>query len=195
MHLRECDAFSEDENRIDRQGFTPIQVIAAELPQRKNFYQNEAILGVMPRIDVVDEGVIDSTPIVVFNAILNESAGVTHWWMPHWESKLRGETPIDHEGTIFDITVPGKHTSRFSAKITKIVEGRLIEVELKGDFAGTGTWTFQPIDGKTRVQYRWNVRPKRLSFVLASLFVDMGKMHSDVMQKGFKALNSYLSKK
>jgi len=71
----------------------------------------------------------------------------------------------------------------------------LIEVELGGDFAGTGTWTFEPIDGKTRVQYRWDVRPKRLSFVFSSQFVDMGKMHSDMMQKGFKALNSYLSQK
>jgi hypothetical protein len=115
--------------------------------------------------------------------------------MPYWESKLRGETPIDREGAIFDITVHGSRTPRFSAKITKIVEGKLIEVEFGGDFVGTGTWTFEPTDGKTRVQYRWNVRPKRLSFVLASPFVDIGKMHSDVMQKGFKALNSYLSQK
>jgi hypothetical protein len=32
-------------------------------------------------------------------------------------------------------------------------------------------------------------------FVLASPFVDKGKRHSDLIQKGFKALNSYLSKK
>jgi hypothetical protein len=143
----------------------------------------------------VDEAVIDSPPLVVFKAILNESAGITHWWMPHWESKSRGEPPFDCEGAIFDITVHGKHAPRFSGKITKIAEGKLIEVELRGDFAGTGTWTFESIDGKTRVQYQWNVRPKRLSFVLAFPFVDMKKMHSDVMQKGFKALNSYLSKK
>jgi hypothetical protein len=149
----------------------------------------------MPKIDAVDEGVIDHPPLVVFKAILNEHAGVTHWWMPHWESKLRKETPVNREGTIFDVTVHGKHTPRFSSRITKVVEAKLIEVEVRGDFEGTGKWTFEPTNGKTRVQFRWNVRPKRLSFILASPFVDMGKIHSDVTQKGFKALNSYLNQK
>jgi len=149
----------------------------------------------MPKIDVVDEAVIDSPPLVVFKAILNEAAGTTHWWMPHWESKPRGETPIDREGATYDITLHGRRTTRFSAKITKILEGKLIEVEYEGDFAGTGTWTSEPTDGKTKVRFRWNVSPKRLLYVLVSPFIDMKKIHSDLMQKGFKALNSYLSQK
>jgi hypothetical protein len=149
----------------------------------------------MSKIDVVDEAVIDKPPLIVFKAVLNEHAGVTHWWMPYWESKLRGEIPMDHEGAIFDITVHGKHTPRFSARITKIAEGKLIETEVEGDFAGTGTWTFEPTDGKTKIRFRWNLRPKRLSFVLVSPFIDMGKIHSDVTQKGFRALNNYLSQK
>ena len=44
---------------------------------------------VMPQIDVVDETIIDSPAIVIFNAVLNEHKGTTHWWMPYWESKLR----------------------------------------------------------------------------------------------------------
>jgi phage-related protein len=59
----------------------------------------------MPKIDVVDEAVIDSSPMVVYKAILNEYAGITHWWMPYLESKLRGDIPIDHEGAIVDITL------------------------------------------------------------------------------------------
>jgi len=149
----------------------------------------------MPKIDVTDEAVIGGPPLVVFKAVLNEHAGITHWWMPHLESRPRGEPPFDREGAIFDITIPGRHAARFSAKITKIVEGKLIEAEEEGDFVGTGTWIFEPIDGKTKVRFRWNVRPKKLSFVLASPFVDMGKIHSDVIQKGFKALNRYLSQK
>jgi hypothetical protein len=163
--------------------------------EQKNALGRKEQLAVMTRIDAFDEAVMDSPPMVVYKAILNEAAGVTHWWMPHWESKLRGDMPIDREGAVFDITVHGKHATRFSGKITKLVEAKSIEVEFVGDFVGTGEWTFEPTDGKTRVQYRWNVRPKRLSFVLLSPFIDMGKLHSDVMQKGFKALNSYLSKK
>ena len=102
---------------------------------------------------------------------------------------------MDREDAIFDIVIYGKHSPRFSARITKIVEDKLIQVEFEGDFVGTGTWTFEPTDGKTRVQYRWNVRPKRLPFILVFPFVDMKKMHSDVMQKGFQALNNYRNKK
>lgn len=149
----------------------------------------------MPKIDVVDEGVIDSSPLIVFKALLNEVAGNTHLWMPDSESKLRGKTPVGQEGAIFDVTVHRTGTPRFSFKTTKITEGKLIEGEVEGDFIGTMTWTFELTDGKTRIRVRWNVRPKRLSFILFSPFVNMGKMHSDVVQKGFKALNSYLSKK
>lgn len=35
-------------------------------------------MAVMPRIDAFDEAVIDSPPLAVFKAILNEAAGVTH---------------------------------------------------------------------------------------------------------------------
>jgi hypothetical protein len=149
----------------------------------------------MPKIDASDESIIESTPLVVFKAILDEAAGVTHWWMPYWEAKLRGETPINREGAVFDITIHGRGTPRFSGKITKILEGELIEVEFTGDFEGTGTWKFEPTDGKTRAWYRWNVKPKRFSFVFFSYFMDMGKSHSDVMRKGFEGLKSYLSRK
>jgi hypothetical protein len=149
---------------------------------------------VMFQIDVVDEAITDSPAIVIFNAVINEHKGTTHWWMPYWESKLRARA-LDHEGVVFDITVHGRHTPRFSARITRVEEGKLIEMENEGDFAGTGTWTFEPTDGKTKVRFRWNVKPKRLSFILVSPFIDMGKIHSDVMQEGFKALNSYLGKK
>jgi hypothetical protein len=152
----------------------------------------------MPRMDASDEAIIDGKPMVVYKAILNEYAGVKHWWMPVQESRLRGNVPIDHEGAIVDITIHSERargTPKFSYKLTKMVEAKSIEVEIAGDIEGTGKWTFEPTDGKTQVQFRWDVRPKRLLYVLLSPFVDMGKIHSDVMQKGYKALNSYLSKK
>jgi len=148
----------------------------------------------MPRIDAFDEAVIDSPPLVVFKAILDEAVGSTHWWMPHWESKLRSGT-AGREGAVFDITIHRTGTPKFSGKVTKIVEAKLVQLEFEGDFVGTGEWRFEPSDGKTKLSYRWNVRPKRLSFVILSPFIDMRKSHSDVMQKGFQALNNYLSKK
>jgi uncharacterized protein YndB with AHSA1/START domain len=151
----------------------------------------------MPKIDRLDETVIDAPPMVVYKAILDEYAGVTHWWMPYLEYKLKGDTPIDREGAIGEMTFhfSKRASSKSSFKVAKIVEAELIEMEYAGDIVGTGAWTFEPTDGKTKVQYRANSRTNSLLASLVSPFVDFGKGHSDVTQKGFKALNSYLSKK
>jgi hypothetical protein len=150
----------------------------------------------MPKIDVTDEAIIDSPPMVVYTALLNEFAGVTRLFVPYYEFKLRGDTPIDHEGAIFDLAVHNKGlTSKLSAKITKIVEAKSIEVEYTGDFVGTEEYTFEPKDGKTKVRLRFNARTNSLLMSLFSPFVNIGKGHSDMVQKSFKALNSYLSKK
>ena len=149
----------------------------------------------MPRIDAFDEAVIDGPPLVVFKTILDEYAGITHWRMPLKESKIREGTPHGREGAIYDGTVHIRGTPKGSLKITKIVEGKLIEFEEEGDFVGTGIWTFEPTNGKTKIGYRWSGRPKRLLIRLLSPFINIRKMHSDQQQKTFTALNSYLSKK
>jgi hypothetical protein len=149
----------------------------------------------MPRIDAFDEVVIDGPSLVVFKAILDEYAGITHRRMPLKESKIREGTPHGREGAIYDGTVHIRGTPRGSLRITKIVEGKLIEFEEEGDFVGTGIWTFEPINGKTKIGYRWSGRPKRLLIRLLSPFINIRKMHSDQQQKTFTALNSYLSKK
>ena len=146
----------------------------------------------MPKYDVTDETVIDSSVMEVYKAILNEYAGVTNWWMPILEFKLRGDLPIDHEGAIGDMTSKG---AKCSFKVTKIAKDNSIEMDITGDLVGTGTLTFEPADGKTKVKYRSNVRTNKALFSLVSPFVNFGKTHSDNMQKGFKALNNYLSKK
>jgi uncharacterized protein YndB with AHSA1/START domain len=152
---------------------------------------------VVPKMYALDQAIIGAPPAVVYKAIFDEYAGVTHWWMPYQESKLRENVPID-ESAIVDVTIRTeleRGTPRFSYKLTKIVEAKSIKVEVTGDIEGTGEWTFEPTDGKTKVQFRWNVRPKRLLYVILSPFVDMAKVHSDVMQKGYKALESYLKEK
>jgi hypothetical protein len=83
---------------------------------------------------------------------------------------------MEREGAIFDVVVApnSRLPLRFSAKMTKIVEGKLVETEVEGDYEGTMTWTFEPTDGKTKVTVRWNVQPKRLLRFL-SYFVDLRK--------------------
>ena len=108
----------------------------------------------MPKFDVTDKAIIDAQPFVVYKTILDEYAGVTNWWMPILEFKPRGNKPFDCEGAICDLTAHGLGMSaKFSVKITKIVEAKSIEFDYSGDFIGTGKWTFEPEDGKTKAQY------------------------------------------
>jgi hypothetical protein len=151
----------------------------------------------MPRIDAIDEVIINSSPMGVYEALLNEVSGVTDWWMPYMKFKLRGDIPIDHEGAIYDaiISPTSRMNVKFSAKITRIVEGKLIEEEVSGCFIGTASWTFEQVDGKTKAQHRFNARTNGIVYSIFAPFVNYEKNHRDIMQKGFKALNSYLSKK
>ena len=115
----------------------------------------------MPKYDVTDEAIIDALPMDVYKAILDEYAGVTNWWAPILEFKLRGDIPIDHDGATGDMTSKG---AKCSFKVTKIAEGKSIEMDIAGDLVGTGTWTFEPADGKTKVKYRSNVRTNKALF-------------------------------
>jgi uncharacterized protein YndB with AHSA1/START domain len=147
----------------------------------------------MPKIDVTDEAIIDSPPIEVYKAILNELSGFTKWWMPHIEFKPR--STIDREGAVFEATIKpqSRMSAKCSAKITKLATAKSIELEYTGgDFLGTGVYTFEPKDGKTKLKYRFNVRTNRLLASLLSPFINLSKAHSEVMQKGFQACNNYL---
>ena len=151
----------------------------------------------MPKIDAIDEVIIDSPPIEVYKALLNEISGVTDWWMPYMKFKLRGDTPIDHEGAVYEATISptSRMNVKFSAKMTKIVEGKLIEEAVSGCFIGTASWKFEPVDGKTKAQHKFNARTNGVVYSIFAPFVNYEKNHRDIMEKGFKALNDYLSKK
>ena len=143
----------------------------------------------------VDEAVIDASPENVFNAVLDECAGVTHWWMPMYEIKARANTPLRRTGMVSDVVLHGVSTLRFSWTMSKITDGKSLEVKYNGDFDATGEWAFEPIDGKTKVKYTWKGRPTKLLLSLAFYVMDMKKLHSEAMQNGFKGLNDHIQKR
>lgn len=147
----------------------------------------------MARIDVVDEGIIDADCSTVFKAYTDEFGGFTHLWMPLWESKPRGDIAIVQKGTVADITANWKGTTKFAMKVTELVKDKLFIEELfEGDFIGTGEWTFEPLDGKTKVRFRWKAKTNSLSLTLAARFTDIGKSHSELVQELFKIWNRHL---
>ncbi len=147
----------------------------------------------MARYDVVDEGIIDADCATVFKAYANEFGGITHVWMPIWESQPRGSDTTVQKGTVADITVHYKGTTKFAARITEFVKDKLFTEEFfEGDYTGTGEWTFEPLDGKTKVRLRWKATTNSRSLTLAALFIDIGKRHSELVHELFKAWNRHL---
>jgi ribosome-associated toxin RatA of RatAB toxin-antitoxin module len=149
----------------------------------------------MPKFDSIDEGKIDSSPLVVYHAVLDEYSGMTHW-SPGIDFKPRDGKPFDCEGAICDMTAHNHGmSSKFSAKITKLEEGKSIEMELTGALVGNEKWTFDPFDGKTKVQVHLNAETNSLLVSLFSPFVNFEKEHSKMVQNGFKGCNDYLCHK
>ena len=151
----------------------------------------------MPRLYACDEAIINGPQSSVFKAILDEYCGMTNWGMPYQESKPRGTIPTNREGAVVDIIIHSERargTPRFSYTFTKITEPESIELQIAGDIVGKGVWTFEPIQGKTKVRFVWDVKPNRLIYILLSPFIDMAKIHSDVIVKGYTGLNEYLQK-
>ena len=148
----------------------------------------------MVRYDVVDEGIIDADCSTVFKAYTDEFGGITHLLMPLWESKPRGDDIIVQKGTVADIRSHYKGTTKFATRVTEFVKDELFNEEFfEGDYIGTGEWTFEPLDGKTKVRFRWKAKTNSLLLTLVTLFIDIGKRHSELVQEIFKTWNRYLS--
>lgn len=147
----------------------------------------------MSKMDVVDEAIIDAQPGVVCQAVLEELAGKSRWWKQYLESKPREGSPLGQEGMVCDVTVHGPLgiKSRFTQKIAKLQDGKSLDIDyIGGDFLGTAAFTFEPLDGKTRIRYRWMVQPNSL---LVKMTAPVARnTHSKVMQKGYRLLNQYL---
>lgn len=151
----------------------------------------------MPNYDVTDEAVIDADVSIVFKTMLDAN-NYSNWWMPHVEEKIRRKEKVLRKGTIVDIKVHRIGTLTFAGEIVDILDNKSIKLEyFEGDFLGSCEYTFEPINGKTRIKFRWRVRSNRLLLTLLSLFApkSVPKGHSEVMQLGFKGLNDYLTKK
>ena len=152
--------------------------------------------------DVTDVGVIRAPRETVWRAFMTEFAGAKQWWLPFWEADPIGEIPAGQVGNRFRATVHPPawwrqllFTPRFTVLVTDIQELEHIHVEFpEGNFRGTGTFEFTTIDdNETRVSFRWNVSTFGFRPAFTALFVDIGAIHSLVVEGGYRGLNQWLA--
>ncbi len=149
---------------------------------------------------VIDEATIEAPPSVVWAALHAEFRHETDWWMPYWEARLRGDVQPGNVGTEYEVRVhpPGRHhrlllSPRFVARVIESIEPHRLTVEFPvGDFDGTGVWDLVPVDDRTHLEFRWEVTTRGPRATMVGLFVNIGAVHSAVMQYGFEGLNDHL---
>lgn len=149
----------------------------------------------MARWDVTDQTVIDAPPIDVFRAALDVYAGRAPWWLPQLRGVPRAGVPAGSVGLVTDVFVRGVGPSRFTSRITELLEGKKIGLAyVGGDFRGHAEWTFEPEADKTRVSFRWQTDPGNLLVRIVSKVIDMPGEHSRIMQIGFAGLAKHLAR-
>ena len=124
-----------------------------------------------------------------------EFSGNKGWWKHLWESEPIDDKPITEPGGSINITVHDIIDSHFSAKTVSIVEKERLDIEFfAGDFLGKATWLWISEGDKTRVSQEWYASPNSLKFYIASRITNIEKIHSNVINGGFQALNKFLEK-
>ena len=72
------------------------------------------------------------------------------------QNEFKPRSAMDCEDAICDTIVRGHGmVVKFSEKVTKIETGKALDFDMRGDFSGTEKATFEPTDGKTKIQVAW----------------------------------------
>ena len=148
----------------------------------------------MSKYDVTDEAIINASPNVVYNAVIDEMDGKTSWWMPHRSHKLREGNSYGKVGTLLESTIHGRLTTKFTTKTVEVKDNEMIHVHyVGGAFRGEGLWKFESSEGKTKLSYRWRTSPSGSFLRIFAPVLPVKKSHSDVTKKGFENLDNFLS--
>jgi hypothetical protein len=144
-------------------------------------------------IDLVDEALIEATPSTVDAAMGRLVRGKAQWW-PGVELRPRGEIGPDLVGGVFDMIVH-RLPSRSTLRIVEVRENEMHRFEyIDGPELGMGTFTLTPVDGRTRVRYRQQVRTQgRLLGLLARVGL-VPRIHRRYMRAYFDGLSRYIER-
>lgn len=147
----------------------------------------------MPQFDVIDEAIIDAPLDAVYGAFVDEMNGKTSWWAPHHTFRLLSGGSFDSVGAKLESMVRTKWPVRYTTETVEAVPGDHIHVRyIAGSFRGDADWTFENVDGKTRIGCRWQTTAAG-SLRLMAQFLPVAKSHSAVTVAGFEKLQIFLN--
>jgi hypothetical protein len=141
---------------------------------------------------------VEATPEEVF-AIIEKTEDYPRWWGRVWLTVERiEEGDANTIGRRFKLFTQGwlPYRLRWESKTLEKLAPSRIAIEAKGDFVGSGVWTFEAEGGFTNVIYDWRLRADKpllrvLSFLLKPLF---RWNHNWAMARGLEGLQAELKR-
>jgi hypothetical protein len=125
--------------------------------------------------------------------VIGNGPDLVRWW-PSVYLEARELEPGDASGVgkVIDLYTKGwlPYTLRWRFRVTEVQYERRFALEARGDFVGTGVWTFEQEGEWALVTYEWNVRAekpllRRLSPLLKPIFA---ANHHWAMRMGERSL-------
>jgi polyketide cyclase/dehydrase/lipid transport protein len=152
----------------------------------------------MSGYDIIDEAFIDSSPDLVWHALIAELSGAAGFWLPF--NTFESPSPPDELGAKVKWTVHAKGRDkggpklRFTSRTVAVDPGRRLAAEyFEGVFRGTVEFKVEPARGglATRVSLHFKAEPQGLAKVLGKV-ADIGLKHSQAAQLAFSNLNTVI---
>lgn len=152
----------------------------------------------MSGLDIIDEAYVDTTPDLVWQAIIAELGGAATFWSSH--NTFSSTRPADEVGAEVTWTVHPKGVGkagpklRFTSRTVAVDPGRRLETDLFGGvFRGSATFTVEPVCGglATLISLHFKTTPHGWVKMLAKV-ADVGLKHSRATQAAFANLDQLL---
>lgn len=143
--------------------------------------------------DVLNTAIIDAGTDVVYQAVIDEYDGKADWLMPIFSSKLSQGNTMGDIGSLCDVTGHEIVPIKFRLKTGATKKNEMIRFDyVDGVFIGEGLWTFENVDGKIRISFRWRANPNGFIMRMIGPFASIEKKHAENFEIGFKNLEKYL---
>jgi hypothetical protein len=149
-------------------------------------------------LDIIDEAFVDTTPDLVWQAIIAELGGAASFWATN--NTFSSNRPADEIGAEVVWTVHPKGVGkagpklRFTSRTVAVQPGRRLDMELFGGvFRGSATFIVEPVNGglATRISLHFKTTPHGWVKMLAKV-ANVGLKHSRTTQAAFANLDNLL---
>lgn len=143
----------------------------------------------MDRIQASDSRVLPFAAEKIMPVLLDATT-YPRWWPAAITFTLLKQVP-GGVGSEFEIKPYGTHA--FRCRIEKIDGLKRIDTRYyEGVYLGTGYWSLEPEGGGTRLGYTVDLEIKSFAVKMMARMMDVGKLHSKLMDEVFTGLEKVL---